>query len=347
MSENKKETKNTVLYVLDRLINKPVKVEGKIPTDIQAKEKIVYKDEKGKEMLGIVLGYKTKADKSGTFSYILKDTELENFNHYQETAADLYKIFKKKFTAEFPGAKPITARMSLSGRQIYFYFFAEQRFNFAEFVKSFRQEIGQHFFLYQVGARDRVRLHPHLDERYDPSGLPLMYHIFKHPLDGVESETVEAQGLYGNSDKLKDWSGKLDHTLNFEKEIYAEENKKYPRKGQIINVDGKPMKCAWFNILTQEIKLRWKIEDADENTNPRFLWKGEFKILTLDEYEKAKNKKTSTPSATKTAPPRTVHAKKPTNTISTERKSSSSQKNHWQRKKIIGHNKKIIKRSPR
>ncbi len=286
-----REKEKSTIYVLDWLLNKPVKIEWIIPTDIQVKEKIVYKDEKKKSMMGIVLWYKVKTNKIWTFSYILEWTERKNFEKYQETAADLFQIFKKNFMVSFPTAKPISARMSISGRQIYFYFFAEQRFDFSEFVKSFRQKIGQHFFLYQVWPRDRIRLHPHLEERYDPSGLPLMYHIFKHPLDEVSNTTIEAQGLYGSRDKLKDRSGKLDHTINFEKDIYREENKKYPRKGQIVQIEGVPMKCAWFNILTQEIKLRGKIENADEKTNPRFLWRGEFKVLSLEEYNIAKNKK--------------------------------------------------------
>lgn len=346
------------LYVLDWLINKPVKVTGKIPIWIHPQDRIVYKWDKNKDMVGIVLWYPVKVDKTWSFAYALKGTEEENFNYYQRNAKELFKTFKERFTAVFPLAKPITARMDLSGRQIYFYFFAEQRFDFSNFVKEFRQEINYHFFLYQVGARDRVRLHPHLEERYDPSGLPLMYHIFKHPLEGVEGETVDLQWLYGNNDKLKDRSGKLDHTLNFEKDIYAEENKKYPQKGRIVTIDDKPMKCAGFNILTQEIKFRGKIDDADENTNPRFLWKGEFKIITLAEYQAIKNKPKTSKSTTESSwkiTHNTTRKKTPTRREKTSSwpnkiQQTSHQKNSPKKrvkqkpsnKKIIGHNKKII-----
>jgi hypothetical protein len=53
----------------------------------------------------------------------------------------MYELFASKFTAEFPEAVPLTARMNSSGNQVYFYFFAETRFQFGEFVKSFRQQI--------------------------------------------------------------------------------------------------------------------------------------------------------------------------------------------------------------
>ena len=60
----------------------------------------------------------------------------------------MYKLFKKQFTAQFAGAIPITARSDLQGNIIYFYFYSEERYNFAEFVKSFRQQLPCQFFIY-------------------------------------------------------------------------------------------------------------------------------------------------------------------------------------------------------
>ena len=296
----------TTIHILDRLINKPVALQADLTWfNLQPKDLIVYKDKEGKEMVGTYLGYKTSVDKKGTFLYPLNWSELDVFNQYQVTATDLYETFKKDFSEAFPTSKPITARMNLQWNQVYFYFYAETRYNFAEFVKSFRQKIGYKFFLYQVGSRDRVRMHPHLEEWYDPSGLPLTYHIFKHSLPNVEGETVAVQQLWGrNNDRLRDWSGKLDHTLNFEKEFYEEESKKYPQHGQIITIYDKKMKCTGYNILTWEIKLRGKGDD--ETSRYR---NGEFKKITLEEYQKAttsKDKDMAKPNMTKKDKTKTV-----------------------------------------
>ncbi len=170
--------------------------------------------------------------------------------------------------------------MNHLGTQIYFYFTAEVRFQFGEFVKTFRQQIGYHFFLYQVSPRDRVRLHPRLEERYDPSGMPLMYHIFKHPLPHVESDMLASQGLDGRAtDKMKDWSGKFDHSLLFEADRYNEESKKYPARGSIVKRQGKERKCMGYNLLNQEIKLRGKSDD-DAHSHER---RGEWKKVTYTE----------------------------------------------------------------
>lgn len=267
------------IYVLDRLNTKPVKLTGQLPEGVKYGDRVVYQDSDGKEMVGTILGYPVDSAKTGVFLYPLIGQQADNFTAYQEKAAKLYETFKAKFAVLFPESVPLTARMNLQGNQVYFYFFAETRFDFAEFVKSFRQEIGYNFFLYQVGARDRVRLHPHLEERYDPSGQPLIYHIFKHPLPNVEGDVIGLQHLeWRDIDKLKDRSGKLDHSLNFEKDIYEEESKKFPYRGEVVSFEGKKMKCTGINILTEEIKLRGQSEDDPHE------FRGEFRKITLTEY---------------------------------------------------------------
>ncbi len=267
------------IYVLDWLNTKPVKLTGELPPDLKPKDRIVYQDSEWKEMVGTLLGYSVDSAKTGTFMYSLQGQQAENFDKYQEKALKLYELFKEKFGTSFPESVPLTARMNLQWNQVYFYFFAETRFDFAVFVKEFRQEIGYNFFLYQVGARDRVRLHPHLEERFDTSGLPLIYHIFKHPLPNVEGDVISLQQLEGRDiDKLKDRSGKLDHSLNFEKDIYEEESKRFPYRGEVVTFEGKKMKCTGINILTEEIKLRGQSDDDPTE------FRGEFRKITLTEY---------------------------------------------------------------
>lgn len=272
----------TTLYILDWLILKPVKITYKQDISLPPKSRVIYLDEEQKEGVGTVLWYETTCNKTWTLLRELTGQELEHFHTYQQKAAQLYQVFIKRFPSEFPEALPLTARMNHLWNQVYFYFFAEIRFQFGEFVKSFRQEIGYNFFLYQVWARDRVRLHPRLEEWFDPSWLPLMYHIFKHPLPNVESDMLASQGLDGRtSDKMKDWSWKLDHTLLFEADWYTEEAKQYPTKWSIVRWQGQERKCIGYNLLTQEIKLRGK-SDEEWSTDR----KGERKKVSLQDLQK-------------------------------------------------------------
>jgi hypothetical protein len=133
--------------------------------------------------------------------------------------------------------------------------------------------------------------------------LPLTYHLFRHALPWVDGETISVQQLWWrNNDRLKDRSWKLDHTLNFEKDFYVEESKKYPHHGQVVSLEWKLMKCTWYNILTGEINMRWK---ADEDKKEDWRWHGEFSKIDLETYQKIAKKVTWVPSRSR-APRREV-----------------------------------------
>lgn len=273
---------NTVT-VLDRLIHKPVTLtlpETVEKDDIDPGDFIVYTDSDGNDNVGEYLGYTLSDAKKEKFKMLLEGTEKKNFDYYQEEAEKLFTIFSKEFCKEFPDAVTLCGRESVRGDQVYFYFYADQRYNFADFVRSFRNKLQKRFFIYQVSSRDRVRLHPNRDEWFDASGLPLMYSIFRHPLKRVESSVIQLQNLqWRDSQRLKDRSNKFDHTLNFEKEFYEKESTRYPERWSTILYKWKEKLCIDSNILTQEIKLRGKTDDDDTQFD------GDRLVISLDEYE--------------------------------------------------------------
>ena len=276
-----------MITIVDRLIHKSVSL--KLPDSVtqeslQKWDIIVYKNDEWKVHCGEYVWYGVEWCKECTFMYKLSDKQKESFDSYQSKASELYTLFKEQFRNAFPESVPLCARMSLHGDQIYFYFYAETRFNFAEFVRSFRERIKMKFFLYQVWARDRVRLHPNLDEWFDSSGLPLSYSIFAHPLDLVDSKVIDLQGLaWRDIETLKDRSWKLDHSLAYEQDIYEEELKRYPSRWSTITHEWCTLKCVWTNILLWETKRRTVIPNKDSNSDRVIL--GERKELTIEEYE--------------------------------------------------------------
>lgn len=269
--------------LLDRLIHKPVTVEidnSIDKTSLQPGDFVIYTDDDWKDHVWEYLWYHVKDAKKQTFKMLLEWTNKTNFDHYQKEAATLFALFAEDFGKEFPDAVTICWRESVWWNQVYFYFYAEERYNFADFVRRFREKVKKKFFIYQVWSRDRVRLHPNRDERFDASGLPLMYSIFRHPLPMVDSKVIQLQHLeWRDPERLKDRSWKYDHTLNFERAFYEQEAKRYPQRWSVVVYDGQKTKCIWSNILTQEIKLRGQTE----------WWKdfrGEWIVISLDEYQK-------------------------------------------------------------
>lgn len=258
----------TYIYALDRLLNKPVKVKIKEDKDIQPGDKILYRED-DKVFAAIYLGYGCDADKKGEFITKLKGYTLKNFEKRQKKAQKYFdNIFTDLFPEHFPSSVPITAKMAYKTDIVYFYFFAEERFDFREFLDVFKKKIDTNFFLYQVGARDRVRLNPDAEGLCGSCGKKLCCKRYKCPLPSTESDNIPLQNLSSRGiENLKGRCGKLKCCLNYEKQLYKEEVEKYPKKWEKFKLNGKKYECRSFNIMTGEIIVK----TADEQRQTKKL----------------------------------------------------------------------------
>ncbi len=254
------------IYLLDWLISKHVKVKN-VPDHISfdVGEKVVYLNpEDNKQYIGLNVWYELECEKEWKFVQCLEWQLKEKFEEYQKRALQHYKDFKQKFTKEFEGAVPITARSDLHGRIIYFYFYSEDRYNFSEFVRSFRQQLPCQFFIYQVGARDMMRLSPHAKDYLSACGCGPLGCCSLGKLPSVEMDNIALQGLeWRDVEKLKWRCGKLKCSIVFERSLYLEETKKFPKKGETVTIpEGITWQCIGHNIMTGEITLKtekWEI----------------------------------------------------------------------------------------
>lgn len=118
-------------------------------------EKLIFQqiggDGKKTMSIGTYIGDKfSDIERDCTYVGRLTDAELKDFEEMQKKAKAHFPMFKRMFKGAFPTAIPVTARYHMFVNQRYFYFYAEQRFNFVEFIKEFRQALGGQFFLFQV-----------------------------------------------------------------------------------------------------------------------------------------------------------------------------------------------------
>ena len=216
---------------------------------------------KRKLTIGEYLWFDVPTDRTGKFKRVLDGKELKLFEEKQEWAQEIYPSFKKQFRKKFAWSRPVTARYQIFTRQMYCYFYAEQRYNFGDFVRNFQKEIGSALFFFQVGARDMVRLTPWVENRLDHNGLPLHY-ATKWPLPSIDIEDVLMQNLEGRDmERLKDFSGKLKCSLSYELDTYKAECKHYPAKWQTVKIKDNPetdsvMFCTGYNINTGTISIK-------------------------------------------------------------------------------------------
>jgi cell fate regulator YaaT (PSP1 superfamily) len=244
---------------MDWLIHKPITLimpEWAPTPNIWAY--VVYRSDTDKNLVGTYIGYPVESAKTGTYIETLWWEKLDRFDRYQRKSADLFSMWKKEFKAKFPQTKPVTARSNLQWDTVYLYFYCEERLDFSDFVRYFRTKMPVKFFLYQIGARDMVRLAPNAKEWLSECGCWPMWCCGSGPLPTVEMENIAIQSLeWRDTEKLKGRCGKLKCSIVFEKWLYLEELANFPFKWQEVRVD-KTTKgiCVGHNIMNGEVSVK-------------------------------------------------------------------------------------------
>lgn len=258
------------IYTLDRYTNKNflVKdVDDESFVKLKPWDKVVYESSDqtwtSKLSIWMYLGHDIQTDRQANFRKILEWEEKEFFDEQQAFALDIFPLFKKLFRQSFPDSIPVTARFHIYGDQIYFYFYSEERYVFTDFVKELRQELGKNIFLFQIGARDMVKMSPGTDCIVGCNGINLCCKSTR-ALPSVEIENIVLQNLEGRDiEKLKWRCGKLKCSIMYELELYMQESKKFPPKWSHVDVKWSKV---WgivfsFNIMNDEVTI--KTEDGE------------------------------------------------------------------------------------
>jgi len=256
-------TETKKIYILDRYTNKNLWMEAPSDENFELWEKLIFEqlwwDGKKSLSIGTYIWEKyNEIERTCTYVWRLTAEELEDFEEMQKKAKAHFPMFKKMFKTAFPTAIPVTARYHMFVNQRYFYFYSEQRFNFVEFIKEFRQALGGQFFLFQVGARDMVKMSPGTDHIIWCNWLNLCCKS-NRPLPSIDVEDLLVQHLDGRDiERLKGRCGKLKCSLIYEVETYISESKKFPEKWSTIDITDCE-KCGMvtnFNIMTGKIDVQ-------------------------------------------------------------------------------------------
>ena len=266
-NQNTIKKEDNFIYALDRYTNKNIKVLGineTIKKELKVWDRVVYsmEDNHQKPSIWIYIWHDIDTDRIWHFTKILKWEEKEFFEEQNKFALKIFPLFKKKFKEEFKNSIPVTARFHIYLDQLYFYFYSEERYIFTDFVRKLREKIGKNIFLFQVWARDMVKMDPRTD--FFPcgaDGIIPMHCKTTLPLPSIEMENLILQHLeWRDIERLKWRCGKLKCSLIYELDIYREESKKYPPKWSEVkyvksNIDGI---ATSYNIMTWDVTVRTK-----------------------------------------------------------------------------------------
>lgn len=258
-------TKHTI-FVLDWYTNKNVSidiVDPEVFKSLEASDKIVYEstDQTWSNSLTIwtYIGHDLPTDRKWKFHRVLKGEEKDFFEEQQKFSLKIFPIFKKKFKKSFPWSTPVTARFNVFSDQIYFYFYSEERYVFSEFVKELRWILDKNIFLFQVWARDMVKMSPATDCIVWCNWISLCCKSTR-PLPSIEIESIILQNLeWRDIEKLKGRCWKLKCCLIYELELYVEEGKKFPQKWTSVCSKTNCDMCGFvtsYNIITNDVSIK-------------------------------------------------------------------------------------------
>lgn len=255
--------------VLDRYTCKNYSIAG-LPENhgLVYKQKIVYRvlDEKTKReflSVGEYLGHDVDTDKEVSFEKILDWEDLVYFENQDLYAKELYPDFRKTFRKNFAWSIPVAARFQIYTDQVYFYFYAQERYNFADYARDLRHKIWKNLFLYQITARDMIRLSPWYDNIVGANGISLCAKSTRD-LPEPTMDDIFIQWLeWRDVERMKNRWGRLDRTFGYETDFYKTEMKNYPTKGSTVS--DKAGNVTWtvlsVNVLTWDVKI--KTEDRE------------------------------------------------------------------------------------
>ncbi len=238
------------MYIQDWLTLKVIEAKDVSLPKLKTGDKIVYASN-WKKFVWTYIWYKCTPDYTGDFLYKLTDKNLQKFYELDKKAKSIFDNIKDDLKFIFPMLKFITAKMNFSWDMIYIYFYWETRVDFREWLPDLRKLIWMKFFLYQVWARDRVRLHPNAKNMIWDCGHTLCCTKTLCRVDTIETKTIHLQNLQTQGiDRQKGVCWKLKCCLKFEEKIYLSELENYPEVWTLLEIEGKKYTIIWINVLS-------------------------------------------------------------------------------------------------
>ncbi|MBE6688774.1 MAG: stage 0 sporulation protein [Ruminococcaceae bacterium] len=166
----------------------------------------------------------------------------------------------------------VDVEYTFDNTKLLFYFTAEGRIDFRNFVKDVAAVFKTRIELRQIGVRDEAKQ----IGGYGVCGREFCCRTFLDEFQQVSIKMAKEQGLSLNSVKISGTCGRLMCCLRYESQVYEEEIKKTPPVDSIVETpDGKGV-VVESNILAGLIKVRL---DASRDTAPRLFSREQVKVV--------------------------------------------------------------------
>ena len=194
--------------------------------------KVVYIDEKKKEIIGKVIRISTKKD------YL-------DYKNNQKLAKEALKKCKQLALKYNMNINVIDATFNLNKEQLLFHFYADERIDFRNLAKDLASIYKTRIELRQIGVRDKAKK----VSGYGSCGQKLCCSRFLNDFDSISITMAKNQNLSLNPNKINGICGRLLCCLKYENECYKECKKILPKIGEIVEVNGEKVPVVSVNLI--------------------------------------------------------------------------------------------------
>lgn len=198
--------------------------------------------------------------------------DMKKLEKNRETEARARQVWAAQVANHKLDMALVDVECTFDNSKLLFYFTAEGRVDFREFVKDVAAVFKTRIELRQIGVRDEAKQ----VGGYGVCGREFCCRTFLDEFQQVSIKMAKEQGLSLNSVKISGTCGRLMCCLRYENQVYEEEMKRTPPVDSIVETpDGKGV-VVESNILAGLIKVRM---DSSKDTAPRLFSREQVKVI--------------------------------------------------------------------
>lgn len=178
-----------------------------------------------------------------------KDLEIIQKNRQSEKK--YYDICKEKIVEYGLKMKLVGVEYIFDRTKLIFYFVAEGRVDFRNFVRELAYIFKTRIELRQIGVRDEAKKLGGLGI----CGKPLCCATFLNDFQSVSVKMAKDQGLSLNPTKISGICGRLMCCLKYEEDTYLDILYDMPNQGDTVNTPEGPGKVVSYNVISKTVKV--------------------------------------------------------------------------------------------
>ena len=174
--------------------------------------------------------------------------KLELIKKEEEKASEIFNEILKKYSFEM---RLIEVVYQFDGNKLIFFFAADTRIDFRDFVRELANKFKTRIELHQSSGREDAR-------RYGGVGVCGKQYCcisFLKSYDQVSIKMAKDQNLLNNLSKLTGPCGRLLCCLAYEEDYYVKRAKEFPQTGTQITYNKKKMYVQKNDVITDMIYL--------------------------------------------------------------------------------------------